>query len=330
MTTRHLLLSLALCLPLTAPAADTGTPFEFLVLGCMPYYMPQDEARFQHVIAAANQVRPAFSVHCGDTKYGQDPCDDAAYDKIKSRFDQFQHPFFYTPGDNEWTDCNRPNAGEFDPVDRLDLVRRLFFQGSRSLGTPSLPLIAQPSLQPEFAPYVENARWAHQGILFTTLHVVGSNNNAQMDNPAAMEEFLARDAASIAWMQAAFSEAAKPEHRALVLFMQANPLSETKRSDPRSPGFANLVPALRAAVQAFPKPVYLFHADSHYFRIDKPLTSPTGRTLENFTRIETFGGLNLHLIRVQVNPQSPDPLIASPLMVEANRVDPDLPLPAKK
>ena len=57
--------------------ADENAPFEFLVMGCMPYYLPQDEARFQNVIATANQTRPAFSVHCGDTKGGQRPCDDA-------------------------------------------------------------------------------------------------------------------------------------------------------------------------------------------------------------------------------------------------------------
>ncbi|MCX6857279.1 MAG: hypothetical protein NTV80_20515 [Verrucomicrobia bacterium] len=51
--------------------ADKDASFEFLVMGCMPYYMPQDEARFQNVIAMANQVRPTFSVHFGDTKSGQ-------------------------------------------------------------------------------------------------------------------------------------------------------------------------------------------------------------------------------------------------------------------
>ncbi len=145
-----------------------------------------------------------------------------------------------------------------------------------------------------------------------------------------MEEFLARDTAVIAWMKAAFTEAAKPEYRALALFIQANPLSETKRSDPRGTGFASFVPALREAVQALPKPVYLFHSDNHYFRIDKPLTSATGQMLENFTRIETFGGHNLHLIQVTVTPNAAEPLVARPLIIEANRVDPTQALPSKK
>jgi hypothetical protein len=312
-------------------AADETTPFEFLVMGCMPYYMPQDEARFQNVIAAANQARPAFSVHCGDTKNGQKPCDDAVYPKILGWFNQFEHPFIYVPGDNEWTDCHTMPAGAFDPVDRLGVVRRTFFSSDHlSLGKARLPLTCQSAVQPEFATYIEHNRWSRGGILFATLHVVGSNNNARENNDAAMAEFLARDKAVLAWMNSAFEEASKPECRALVLFMQANPLSETQRSEPRGTGFANVVPALRKAVQALPKPVYLFHADSHYFRIDKPLTSATGRMLENFTRIETFGGMNLHLIQVKVDPANPEPLVASPLMIPANKVDPNLPPPSRK
>ncbi len=300
-------------------------------MGCMPYHMPQDAGRFEHVITTANERHPAFTVHVGDTKSGQTPCDDAVYPVILDRFKRFTHPLVYVPGDNEWTDCHTANAGGFDPIDRLALVRSLFFNGEKSLGSPALVLDCQSRLQPEFAAHIEQNRWAHQGILFTTLHVVGSNNNARENDTAAMEEFLARDAASIAWLNAAFAEAAKPQHRALVLFLHANPFANNpKRTEPAGPGFANFVPALLKQVQAVAKPVYLFHADTHYFRIDKPLFSATGRTLENFTRIETFGGHNLHLIRVQADANAPEPITASPLMIEANCVDPNLPLPGKK
>lgn len=300
-------------------------------MGCMPYHMPQDAGRFENVIAAANAHRPAFSVHVGDTKYGQVPCDDAAYPVILDRFNRFMHPLVYVPGDNEWTDCHTANAGGFDPLDRLSRVRRDFFNGETSLGNPPLKLQSQSQLQPEHALYVEHNRWAHQGLLFATLHVVGSNNNARENDAAAMAEFLARDAASIAWMKAAFAEAAKPEHRALVLFLHGNPFTTNpKKTEPAGTGFANFVPALIQHVQAFAKPVYLFHADTHYFRLDKPLFSAAGRTLENFTRIETFGGHNLHLVRVQADARAPEPLIASPLLIEANRVDPAWPLPGKE
>ncbi len=78
-------LSLLLALStFTVSAAEQNDPFDFLVMGCMPYYMPQDVGRFQNVIAAANKVAPAFSVHCGDTKFGQKPCDDAVYGQIRA------------------------------------------------------------------------------------------------------------------------------------------------------------------------------------------------------------------------------------------------------
>jgi hypothetical protein len=312
-------------------AAESDDAFEFLVMGCMPYYMPADAQRFENVIATANQLSPTFSVHCGDTKFGGAPCDDDVYPIILDRFERFTHPLVYVPGDNEWTDCHTPKAGGFDPVDRLDLVRRMFFPQGRSLGNPSIALTSQSTVDSELETFVENNRWIHHGIHFSTLHVVGSNNNARESDEAAMKEFTARDAATIAWLNDSFKLAASPDCRALALFIHGNPFAENSRkNEPRGTGFANFVPALAKAVQAFPKHVYLFHADSHYFRIDKPLTSSTGRTLENFTRIETFGGRNLHLIRVVADPGAPEPLVAFPHLVEANRVDPSTPIPRKK
>lgn len=316
---------------LSLPAAEDDDPFQFLVMGCMPYHMPADAARFEHVISTANELGPTFSVHVGDTKYGMAPCDDEAYPVILDRFERFTHPLIYVPGDNEWTDCHTPIGGGFDPLNRLDLVRRMFFPGARSLGQPSRPLTSQASLQSEFDLFVENNRWSHHSIFFATIHVVGSNNNAREKDPSAMKEFAHRDAASIVWLKASFAEASKQNSAALVLFIHGNPFAEnTRKTEPRGTGFANFVPALVEAVQAFSKPVYLFHADSHYFRIDKPLISSTGRTIENFTRIETFGGHNLHLIRVLADPKATEPIIAFPHLIEANRVDPSTPLPGKK
>ena len=61
--------------------------------------------------------------------------------------------------------------------------------------------------KPEFATYLEHNRWSRGGILFATLHVVGSNNNNQREVPGAVAEFRERDAANAAWVKAAFAEA---------------------------------------------------------------------------------------------------------------------------
>jgi hypothetical protein len=317
--------SLACLLLSVLPAA--AEPFEFLVMGCMPYYMPGDAERFENIIEVANLAKPAFNVHCGDTKFGRLLNDDASLLRVKGWFDRFEQPFVYVPGDNEWTDSHTELAGGYDPLERLAFLRRTFYPAEpRSLGKTSLPLERQ-NAQVDFADYVEHQRWQRDGLVFATLHVVGSNNNRREDNAEAMAEFAARDRAVLAWMKESFAAAA--DAKALALFLQANPFDEVKRGAPRSTGFENFVSALRKEVLKYGKPVYLFHADSHYFRIDKPLTSTTGRTIENFTRIETFGGYNLHLIRVQADPDSAEPLRAFPWMVEKNLVDPNTPLPPK-
>ncbi|MCD6050624.1 MAG: metallophosphoesterase [Verrucomicrobia bacterium] len=313
------------CLLGQAEGAEAPKPFEFIVMGCMPYYLPEDNQRFQYVITEVNKLNPAFSVHCGDTKGGKDPCDDPVYDRVLGYFNSFNGPLVYVPGDNEWTDCVAKTAGSYDPAASLQKIRGMFFKEEKSLGKTPLPLVSQRR-QPEYQGYPEHNRWEMGGILFTTLHVVGSNNNHFTNNPAAVKEFEARDKASIAWLREAFATAKKENHRALVLFMQANPLDELMKHKPRGSGFEKLVPALHKEMMGYDKPVYLFHSDSHYFRIDKPLLSPTGRLIENFTRVETFGGRNLHLIRVSVDPQAAEPFTVRPWMIEANRVDPSKPM----
>jgi hypothetical protein len=83
--------------------------------------------------------------------------------------------------------------------------------------------------------------------------------------------------------------------------------------------------ALRDQVIAFAKPVAYVHGDSHYFRIDKPFLDSTGRRLENFTRVETFGdhqenGINdVHWLKVLVDARSREVFAFQPQIVPANR-----------
>ena len=54
-------------------------------------------------------------------------------------------------------------------------------------------------------------------MLFATLHVVGSGNNA-----AKSGEYQARNAASVSWLKTAFANAKKQGFRGIMLIMQAN------------------------------------------------------------------------------------------------------------
>ena len=49
-------------------------------------------------------------------------------------FQKSANPFILTPGDNDWSDCNKLKARKVDPMDRLAKLRQMFFPEGRSLG----------------------------------------------------------------------------------------------------------------------------------------------------------------------------------------------------
>ena len=91
-------------------------------------------------------------------------------------------------------------------------------------------------------------------------------------------------------------------------------------------GYVSFLTKLRQLTIDFRKPVVYVHGDSHYFRVDKPFLDSTGKRLENFTRVETFGdhqenGINdVHWVKALVDPNSRDVFAFQAQMVPANRV----------
>ena len=81
-----------------------------MAIGDVPYNLPEDFERFERMITQINEAKPAFTIHVGDIKSGSVPCSDEYYVKIKEYFDTFEEALIYTPGDNEWTDCNRESC----------------------------------------------------------------------------------------------------------------------------------------------------------------------------------------------------------------------------
>jgi hypothetical protein len=188
-------------------------------------------------------------------------------------------------------------------------------------------------------PCVENRRWAVGGVTYITLNLPGSCNNLCDTAPDA-DEFKARNAANISWLQEGFAVAAKRRSVAVMIIAQANPgwdLSDPTRAPTRNPqtlaettglpdGYQAYLLALRDEVVAFKKPVAYVHGDSHYFRVDKPFLNAKGQRLENFTRVETFGnnaqnGNNdVQWIKVNVDPSSREVFSYEPMIVPGNRV----------
>jgi hypothetical protein len=73
---------------------------------------------------------------------------------------------------------------------------------------------------------------------------------------------------------------------------------------------------------AFGKPVVYVHGDTHIFRVDKPLFGSTSRrSIENFTRVATFGYPDTHWVRAVVDPQDPHVLSFRQEIVKENLVN---------
>lgn len=278
--------------------------FTFALIGDLPYTAAQ-ETTFAAMLQELDREKLAFVVHDGDFKGGSSLCDDNIFLRRLAEFQNSRHPFVYVPGDNEWTDCWRPKAGGYDPIERLNKLRALFFQGNTSLGRHTLRLTRQ-SENPAYAKFVENVRWRRGGVVFLGLNVPGSNNNFGR-TPTMDAEYRERNAANLAWLQEGFAYARQHGALGVMLVIQADPGFELKSDDPRRTGYNDFLNALYSETRAFGKPVVLVHGDSHYFRIDKPLVNPSTREhLDNFTRLETFGNPDVHWVRVRVEPRNPN------------------------
>jgi hypothetical protein len=211
---------------LSAWGATQAARFEFGLIGDLPY-TPEQEAKFPNLMQEINDANLAFVVHNGDFKSGATPCRDETFVQRKALFQTSKHPFIFLSGDNDWTDCHQETAGSHDPLERLAKLREVFFQGDNSLGQRTLPLTRQ-SNDHSYASRREHIRWTNGEVFFVGLHVVGSNNNLGRTLEADAE-YRERNAATMVWLQQAFALAKRPEHKALMLIMQANPRFEDRR-----------------------------------------------------------------------------------------------------
>lgn len=294
--------------------------YDFALIGDMPYAPFSATNDFPHLMRALNRTRLAFVIHDGDIKSGAAPCTDEILEHRLQLFQSIRHPFILVFGDNEWTDCGNEAkkdlpGGAREPQEVLTKLRELYCPGNHSLGQRRLQLQRQ-SDDPEFPEYRENVRWIYGGVLYVGLNLPGSGNN--VDDPA---EFLPRQRANLAWTTQSFEEAKRRNLRAVMLVIQANPKFEEKPDHPSRSGFNEFLKLLEKETIAFEKPVVLVHGDSHYFRIDKPMiSSRSGRRVENFTRVETFGNPDAHWLRVSVDWRDPNVFTFRQGIVEANKV----------
>ncbi|MGH9005344.1 MAG: hypothetical protein ACRDYV_19655, partial [Acidimicrobiia bacterium] len=241
----------------TPGPAPTGEAFEIGLVGDSGYNAAQLPI-FDRVVDHMGTFGLSFAVHDGDFKDPAAQCTDKRSEDALAAFNRSAVPFVYTPGDNEWMDCNRDLVkveNRMDPLDRLAKLRSLFFAQDQSLGATPIPLATQRP-----AGYPENVRWTKEGVVFATLNAPGPDDNF-FHNP---DESNARRQANVTWLRETFDAANSTNAPAVMVIWQANPWQPGQQ-----PTWKYLVDELKAQTIAFGKPVVLVHGDTHDPRIDK-------------------------------------------------------------
>jgi len=322
-----LMLTLPLVLPIAtllggcqAGKSETGTTFA--LIGDLPYgvFPGAPYPPLEQLVAAINaQPDVQWVMHAGDIKASITPCSDEMYQDRLQRFNGFQRPVILTPGDNEWTDCHRITAGQYQPLERLQRLREIFYPkpgtvtiGGSNRDGSSMPVHSQAS-QPGFSHYPENVWWERDRVIYSAIHIVGSANglapfsaNSDAKRTAADDaEVAERTAAAVAMLEQVFAQARQSNAAGVFIMIHGNPqLERGKRGSDGRAGYLPFLTVLEQHTATFGKPVVLAHGDSHYFRIDQPPLIQASM-LDNFTRVETYGFPHVrHWIKVIVKPDT--------------------------
>lgn len=287
-----LVAGLVLTRGLDPPSPNPKDGFSFAVMGDAPYDW-LEARRFRLVLEDLDAHDLTSVISIGDIFWR--PCTDEMYRRTREQFDGLRHPVIYTPGDNEWFDCWEPGSGGFIPQERLVRLREIFFNPpAQSLGGRRIALASQSE-------FVENVRWTENGVVFATVHLVGSANGLKrFPARTAADDTAARSrtAAAAAWMRETFSAANAADAPAVVIALHGNPFDEEEKD--REP-FEPFLIGLREEAAKFERPVLIAHGDTHWSRVDRPLE------LTNLTRLEVPGSPDVGWVRVTVTPGAREP-----------------------
>lgn len=251
---------------------------QFVVMGDMPYNDTEYAMLEQPSGAIATAIKtlnPPALVHIGDFKKGRLSCSDELF---KDHYRQIAflnpHKTVYTPGDNEWTDCDRFTLSmQHDELERLAYLRQLFFQQDPHQLTKDIAgLIRQEG-------FIENAQWKIDGIAFATLHIPGTNNGRSQIMRSNLEEALKeaddRDQSNQRWLQQLFSTAESAQAVVIAFHADIFEFDHTKpacTSDNRThcDGYRILRDLIKDKAALFKKPVLLVHGDTLAYCLDQP------------------------------------------------------------
>lgn len=319
MTTRSRVATAVLALAMAAPgySATAGDgDLTFAVLGDMPYNAAQEITATKVLAPILADSGLPFLIHLGDFKAGNESCTDDLFAKRHDEiYGLLPGRVFYTPGDNEWTDCDRDGLASPRPeVERLDRLRAIFYPAP--LSVPGAWAVAAQD------GYPENAIWTVDEVVFATIHVVGTNNGrnkiraidadgkplsgsqAQAYVAQALGRVAARDAANASWLETTFARATEIGARAVVIATQADITDSgfyarcEERTQADCDGFHDLRAKLAKRAGQFGKPVLLIHGDTHAYCLDKKFGRITAPNLWRLNALGDFTDVDATLVTV--------------------------------
>ena len=300
-----------LCLSSLLPATQNrdNATYSIAVFGDTPY-SPAEVARFPELVNSIEASSVDWAIHIGDIKAAATPCSDAILAERVQAIDSIKRPVVFVPGDNEWTDCHFQAVGGYAPLERLAFLRTQAYPNpGRSLGHPAMTVTSQAVVTSN-KEFPEHQRWSQAGVIFTTLHVLGSANGLvafENRTPENDAEVSRRVAAAVDWLNAGFNEAITTNAPALVVALHADmyDLSAEAEAAFSIRPFSPIIDALVSGATQFKGQVLLIHGDSHVFRFDRPIRNPETRTLvPNIFRLEVYGAPDMGWIEVGINPEA--------------------------
>jgi hypothetical protein len=306
-------------------AGDASAAFSFILIGDTPY-ASEDTEMLAKALPLVKVGAFPFIIHVGDYKGGRAPCTRVHDDRQAELIALLAPtPVFYTPGDNEWTDCDRnidsATGKPYSDLARLAMIRERFF--SAPVAAPQSFEVERQSTQPE------NQTWRYRGVRFATVHVVGTANGRDWvtgDAPAAaLSAVNDRDARNFEWMTHVIAKAEGEDASAIVIAMQADMTdlrgkqqglgcSSVSQNEGRCDAFVAYRRALHDAAIKTGKPLLLIHGDTAPFTLDQSFAGEEAPTLWRLNAAGdagtgvtgfSYGVRDLTLVSVDFNASAP-------------------------
>jgi hypothetical protein len=309
----------------TVVLAQNGTPINphsnnrltIAVYGDSPYGLNRTDTTQTDLtpafIASINEdPQVDLVVQLGDIHSGSQVCTEAYDRTIFDLWASFKNPLIYTPGDNEWSDCQKAKQGghehdsagnpiayaDGDPIANLELVRSIFFPvPGYVLGGGKKRVLTQAynydGAHPTDGNYVENVMWEQSKVLFVTLNIPGGSNNDNDDwfklprTQAQTDEIAQRTRADLAWLAAAFEQAQIDNVQGVAIVQQADMWDLDGNPVTHLADYEGFINSIAAQALAFGKPVLLLEGDSHHYRSDNPFQPGQPCVFEALTGTDT-------------------------------------------